>query len=1249
MATSLTRQFVWTVIPAGRVATVDGGQLALCSVLLTPRLLGPADQPLRLSDFGLQAWPQALAAVGFTMNRGDTVVPAQPVPHLDLDGNPTLFTAAQQQSAWSALFPPDLAVRPYQPASYQDRQAVHMPASQAGAQISAAYGQSGSALAAAHQTDPEALRATLRTVNEGWQSGLRPSDTDTGTEPSPLRRAYDFYRRPDSAAAAPPGAPEQPEFHDIVARLADHPMLLRALGLIVDLGVPVAALAPSTAPATLRVTPRWPGSEPTAGWAGAAQDDLSPTTVYTLSGTRFVPAAGSGPQAAPFALGMLALAGAALGAAPGAAPGAALGAAPAGDGANGRFEIMPFDVDGAALRMVGIAASGDGGPASDHADDTGLPALRSAGVALLDTGREQEHDNRLRRAQDRATREGLLGSPLTADNLVAGYRLDVWDDRTRTWRSLCQRRVRYGIGDLQLGGADGLLEEGCVRVDSVTTGAGADSAVYVHQTVARWDGWSAVAPRPDRIAEPVDTPDLPFTMLLGHEPGSLPRLRFGRHYQLRARLADLAGGGLRPGEPDADEQHSASFPHRRFDPVPAPELLPTRPYVDGEGPGRLVVRSDRGTSAADYAAAHGYPADDLRYLFAPKAPLELALQHGVFDSAVGAAAVPPIDSAFTTAVRADRDVTDIPGAQPHDEGAGSYQVVPATGVDLPWLPDPGAPLFAVGVRSRPVDPVTGTEGTTTGFDGADHLHLQHRWGKWPDYPPVGLRLVAGPAGCTASIPDTGAPRVMTVELGPAEQATLDLVSCPGLADVPNHGVAIWAGADPADSTKTTNQLVYHGHIRTVTPPHTITVVHAVQRPLVDPGGRFVASRQTGDTDAILRITDLVLDVASTGRIDVHAEWSDFEDVITDPPSAPAAAAFATHVGSYDVAYTRPDLALPTIVHTFGDTRRRQVTYTVTAISRFHDFFGRLTAVDPEACTVRVTLPGTTDVPCSERPPAPRPRYTVPAFAWSRSSSGGVHRSTRGGGLRVFLERPWFASGTDERLAVIVSAGSEPDHVSLTGKDPIWTTDAPKSPLRADQVVAALGAVPEALDEAGGGVTAVLHPVTFDAELNCWLADIDLSPLAATSYRPFVRLSLCRYQEHTAVDVPHLSAPVETEPLQLFPPRDLVVTQAAAGITAVLGGKGPDGPEANTVRVELQAATSAATAALGDDAVIGSSGWTTVAATSGALGAQLQLSIPAGETRPLRVLVTEVENYPAQDPGPGRQGTRLVYAETVRLT
>ena len=61
MAMSMKRQFVWTLVPAGRITPINGVPTAVCSLLLTPRLFGPVDTALRLKDFGLETGHNASA------------------------------------------------------------------------------------------------------------------------------------------------------------------------------------------------------------------------------------------------------------------------------------------------------------------------------------------------------------------------------------------------------------------------------------------------------------------------------------------------------------------------------------------------------------------------------------------------------------------------------------------------------------------------------------------------------------------------------------------------------------------------------------------------------------------------------------------------------------------------------------------------------------------------------------------------------------------------------------------------------------------------------------------------------------------------------------------------------------------------------------------------------------------------------------------------------------------------------------
>ncbi|MCQ6556832.1 hypothetical protein NPS70_27125 [Streptomyces sp. C10-9-1] len=1265
------RQFVWTAIPAGRAVPLPGESepMGLVSVLLTPRLLGPATMST-VSHFGMQSWPERLKAVRLDVLRGERLLTSRRVGHVTADEKTITFSETERLAAWRALFTPGLLVRPYEHTSYGGRGVRTFPASEAAEEVRDVYAATARTHLRHRGDAPEAdagLRTALRRVSETWQTGLPPVDgepAEGSTYRSALAQGYAFYRRDDGSFTPFTSASQaaEREFHETVAYLADHPLLLRALGLLVDLAVPATELAQAGSK-ELRVVPSWPDPDPSAptGWSNAAQDDLSPRTAYVLDGQRFVTVSLPGPGATEFKRGMLPLSGA--------------GVAPSG---NARYEVMPFDVDGAVLRMVGAAASDRTQPSDDGAGVGALPALRSMGFALVERDREGEHEKQLRRAQERATATGLTSTPLTADNLLGGYRVDIFDEETEQWYSLSRRRVRYTIGGVAIGedssggGPRGLLEEGYVRPDPATTGAGADDTLYVHQAVARWDGWSLVVQRPDRVVDTGDTKAGPpplFDAVVDCDPGSLPRLRFGRDYRLRVRIADLAGGGLRSEEAGLTEEQSEAFTHHRFEPLPPPECVPTHRLADGETQELMVVRSDRDTSVAAYAAAHGHRPFDQRLLLAPKSSLELALQHdGRFDAAMGPdALVSDVRGLFEVAKRADLDVRDVTGATTVEAGAGTpapYVFLPEAGGVLPWLADPGGTHVALNARPRPIDPTTGHPGDVSG------LPKIAVWrGDWPAFQSIALRLVDAPSGCTVT--RCANHRVLTVALGPAEQVTFDIPSCPKTRDVQLFGIAGWLGVDPSDPE--TLQHIVQGRNRLITPPRTVTLVHAVQRPLLDPAGLLTAQRDSGDTSAVLRTDGLQIHIPSTGRLDVRAEWSDFEDRRPDPPRLQKRQAL---VGSYDIQHLAQHEAIPTIRQEFGDTRRRRVTYHLTGVSRFQDCFPRAVAADPAACLAEGVLE-VTDVPSSARPPAPKLQYAVPTFRWTRTTDGqrSMTRWRHAGGLRVFLERPCFATGPDESLAVLTwpttsAPGDALRHISVAGRDPIWNTGEPPAVLTQDHVNAT-GLERADLPELQRTVGVIAHPLKFDEQGDRWYADIDLSPVVTASYFPFVRLALARYQPHTIAGLPQLSPSVQTEPLQLPPHRRLVVTRTSGRGTVAVDGLGPSGPRANVVRTELQVRDGAArtdaseaheahtdaseafeeagTAAEG--AALGNAGWTTIFRTTAALGQVRELDIPVGGERPLRLVVQEFETHPSTTSetgavvdGPGR----LVYADIVPL-
>ena len=126
----------------------------------------------------------------------------------------------------------------------------------------------------------------------------------------------------------------------------------------------------------------------------------------------------------------------------------------------------------------------------------------------------------------------------------------------------------------------------------------------------------------------------------------------------------------------------------------------------------------------------------------------------------------------------------------------------------------------------------------------------------------------------------------------------------------------------------------------------------------------------------------------------------------------------TGVKVQDVAIDRGDEDLgATLVHELGDSRHRQVAYTLTAVSRFRHLYKP--DEDPELFVTSIELPAV-NVLNTARPAPPAVHATVPAFAGTSESDGSLLRHRRRGGLlRVELSRPWFLSGEGEQLGVVV--------------------------------------------------------------------------------------------------------------------------------------------------------------------------------------------------------------------------------------
>lgn len=271
----------------------------------------------------------------------------------------------------------------------------------------------------------------------------------------------------------------------------------------------------------------------------------------------------------------------------------------------------------------------------------------------------------------------------------------------------------------------------------------------------------------------------------------------------------------------------------------------------------------------------------------------------------------------------------------------------------------------------------------------------------------------------------------------------------------------------------------------------------------------------------------------------------------------------------------PRFSIPYILKTFGvkhpfdDTRHRFVEYTPTAVSRYAEYFrqrnteGRL--VYPESLEVsRVGKPARVNILSSARPFKPEVEYIIPTFNWLKTADKDTLTHIReGGGLRVYLKRPWFSSGEGEMLGIVINPqaatatnpnNNDPVMFTQWGTDPIFPLPGgidlyPDASLFRWHAKVENNLVYPDSDSLKAGVIG--YPVHFDAERKLWYADLSVSP--KNRYFPFIKLMMTRYQPDSLrisnTDV-CLSKVVETDFIQLVPERKVRLEVVRRGGKAV---------------------------------------------------------------------------------------------------
>lgn len=1123
-----------------------------------------------------------------------------------------------------------------------------------------------------------------------------------------------YTHMPQSQAEELPPLSEDPpdfdtliDFHQALSSLNSYPQLLRALGLVFDFVLPHDFVdeTPINAPAGMAVVDL-PGHE----WA---IETLAPPGHDPLETAYLYFALGGPPPWRIFTT------------APGLLGGiysdlevfGLLNLNPT------RYGLAQVDVESGMFKNILLAESWQDsrpGPVpSDHPDvfdeSTTLPSLRSGGFSLFADGRalrllrtfqENEGFNANLESGDPPSR------PFFAEDLVHGFRLDIWDSFSDEWHSLHLRRGLYEIEDrtFKTEKEEGFTQLAAGQAAPEPENPDPEDDLYLNESVARWNGWSLSAAFPGKALSrdadpdkaldedpdhPPNEPATPFKMTTAFTvlPSSLPSLRFGRRYRLRARPVDICGNSLDFTDPLANllsylaglPRDPEGIPYLRYEPVVAPSVV-LRDTAAVTEPGsqleRLVIRTYNDDLSKDGDLADLAASD--RFIVPPGTSVELGERLGMFDDANGKLDTSPGMYALIgerDAGRFDHVEVEVAGQKQ------SFPLVSDESIDvLPYLPDvlargaalrdlPGSPDGALAWAAPGAGPSEALPylplADANPRPGSAALISFGSENDWQQRQPFLLALADGDDAPTW---DPQA-RLLTVHLPKGSQWLVPLSSYLLPADLKLMGVWQWLreiidkvtveqpdipvldlDLDVEKIAHLLQRALEGGHWM-LTPPRLLDLVHAVQQPLgrprfsaisaqhqpygtadkwgnfdekldPDPGVLQTIPEDTptpeGELDSITAwrrpnspqaflLGGLEIHAASTGKIDLLAEWSDPVDdpsqlrepgqdyrqantaQVDEIPIASTDEGFISvgqgganfrRLAYYDadhdlLCFARSGDELGNLRsgvsifgdaaphHHFNDTQYHRVRYTARATSRYREYFPQ----DKDLDFTRTSQPVVVHVPASARPAAPLLDYIVPTFGWQRQTESNLKRSVRfGGGLRVYLDRPWFSSGDGELLGAVLydyRNGSLEDRelwkrfVTQWGADPIWESSGlVQLPQPYHFPNAAANEYNLSLPgRAPGRVSVTGVPVVFDFDTQKWFADLTID-FGSLAYMPFIRLALARYQPRALPDA-KLSPVVLADFAQLTPERSAVLTADPyhpRRLRLTVSGPAPSGPQ-----------------------------------------------------------------------------------------
>jgi len=840
------------------------------------------------------------------------------------------------------------------------------------------------------------------------------------------------------------------------------------------------------------------------------------------------------------------------------------------------------------------------------------PAPRTAGVGLIWRGRDEHLINTQKRAQKlketlsvRALDDPTSADPaddLFANDLVLGYIPVVCNDQDfrnpDNWHSLTKRHEVFSGA---LAGIEPENPDGVIRLPAMQTldaGVGQPQRrspdIMASELVMNWNGRTLGIPddkcatllRDEQSKLQRDDPDTPtehetfikhldrwqLPVTVSMPKGTRVPLQFctdGKLKYFRVKTCDIAG--LQPSRFDIwdnDPENNLSFQYHRHEPVIPPEVLLDQPLIEripGRGLLRMVVNSDE--------------TRDTRWCVPPRTSFEMAEKYGLLTM-----------QSLKEFVGFDemdlRPDGSLPVVSPSDTTSKSSWSLPVRKTrqvgnvgKVPYLPDPLSRMMVVRLvywMSNPKDALPQMQSKVTKIPFYSDGH------EWPKAHTIRVTLFAGDdeepslqVVSASHVIEVHLPHGTTADLhlcsglGEDEQATAYLGSLSAIEDLRNQGLSPDdESLDPQKKDSLSDlQYLRNSFVALLRPWRTIECVHTSKLPVrpprivglvrneVQPDRLYDFSRRVGAPTAEFTL-NFHADAQSTASVRLHAEWTYPIDGRNKSQSRTAdlgEMAVEHDLGGRDV----PLLPFP-VTHVFPDTAYRAVKYTAIGETRFRGDYVRLLASDGQVMSQSITV----DMLNCARPPAPLFDYIVPTEKREHSNDDKYFTSKRtGGGIRVWLKKPWYVTGDGERLGVVifeslptdVNPPSEEDVSTRRRLTTQWGLD-PTSCLR--KQFCAPPVVEDFVEQKEIGrniplkefdnrpVSIVAYEPSFSTERDQWYADVVLDPVPAEYC--FIQMALVRYQSKSILQPQDLriSSVVKADFAQLVPDRTVIVYRDA---------------------------------------------------------------------------------------------------------